>query len=188
MSRAGAAALPAPPLLHDGVVAVRLLAPGDAAAIAAAVPAGEPGGWEATPGPYSLAKAKAIVAGWEAGRRRGERLALAVLAEAGEFLGSVVFQSGTPASKERADAGQLEGAYWIRPDRRGNGYAARALRLATAWALSLSDVSRVWLEVDRDNLASRRVATSCGFVLSGLRWEALHPDAAAGDVLIFERR
>lgn len=194
MTADGPVALPAPPILSDDVVAVRLLAPGDGSAMAAAVPPGEPGGWEATPGPYSVTKARAIVAAWEAGRRRGERLALAVLAgpqaaaPPGCFLGSVVFQAGAPAAKERAAAGQLEGAYWIRPDRRGHGFAARALILATAWALALPGLSRVWLEIDRDNAASRRVAERGGFVLSGVRWEVLQPRQPAGDVLIYERR
>lgn len=164
--------------------------------MAAAVPAGEPGGWEATPGPYTLEKASSIVSTWEEGRRRGERLALAVIAGPhaspavpGEFLGSVVFQSGAPADKERASRReQLEGAYWIAPLHRGSGYAARALGLATRWALGSPTFRRVWLEVSRDNAASRRVAERAGFVLTGVRWELLEQGKAPGDVLIFERR
>lgn len=188
-------ALPAPPQLSDGVVIVRLQQSGDAAAIAAAVPAGEPGGWEATRGPYSLRKAHEIVAAWERSRRRGERVALAVLAgphggpaAPDEYLGSVVLQTGAPAAKESPLPDQLEGAYWIKPARRGNGFAARALTMVTTWALGLPPVRRIWLEVDRANSPSRRVAERSGYALVGLRWEVLEEGTPPGDVLIYERR
>lgn len=187
------------PRLGDGAVLVRALEAGDAAAVAAAVPAGQPGVWEATPGPYTLADATRILAEWEQGRRSGERVALAVLAgpeatgaapnpRPDELLGGVVLMHGAPAAQVRADVrDQLEAAYWIRPPWRGRGYAARALSLAAGWALSLPGVSRVWLEIDRGHLASRLVARRSLFSLVGLRVRALEPGADAGDVLIYER-
>jgi RimJ/RimL family protein N-acetyltransferase len=192
-----AGALPAP-ALGDGTVLVRALGADDAPAVAAAVPPGVDGVWDATPGPYPLEVATGLIAAWEADRRVGERLALGVFAAAGavpdgpgahELLGGVVLQRGAPGAPQDPRAGdQLEAAYWIRPEWRGRGYAGRALLLTTAWALSLPALRRLWLEVAREHGASRRVAARAAFALVGLRRRELTSGSGVGDVLIYERR
>ena len=143
------------PELRDGDLVVRPLTAGDAAAVAAAVPAGGPGAWEAAPGPYTPGRARGIIARWDHARGRGERLALAVV-DGHDFAGSVVLPGGTPEAPVSGRGDALEVACWIRPEARGRGLTARALGLVTTWAGLLPGARRLCMEVDPENAASRR--------------------------------
>ena len=61
---------------------------------------------------------------------------------------------------------RAEISYWTFPEFRGRGYAARAARLASAWAFE-HGADSVEAHVEVDNHASRRVAEAAGFVSGG---------------------
>lgn len=58
-------------------------------------------------------------------------------------------------------------SYWIYPPYRGRGFARRALKLVLEWSKRERGINRFVLRIERDNIASRRLAASIGFVLSG---------------------
>lgn len=167
--------------LSDGVVTLTVGGPADAADVAAAVPAGEPGAWEATPGPYTAEQAQRILDAWEEARRRGARVALTVRAAGdGRYLGAVVLMAGTPARpQDDAVRDTLEIAWWVAPGERRRGVAARAVALVAAWAQRAPGVDLLWAEVDPGNEASRRVALAAGFI----EGERLERDG--GPVVVF---
>lgn len=59
--------------------------------------------------------------------------------------------------------------YWLAKEARGKGYAARAVRLLTAWAQRELGVRTVELLIDPANANSRRVAIAAGFIEDGIR-------------------
>ena len=108
-------------------------------------------------------------------------------ADAVFFIGELSesgWHSGDSASFATADrdSGRLAGAmtvltfhdgvadigYWTAPEARGAGRTSEALRLVTAWCLGERGCARVELTADVDNVGSRRVAESAGFVLEGI--------------------
>lgn len=170
--------------LSDGVVTLTVSGPADAADVAAAVPAGEPGAWEATPGPYTAEQAQRILGAWEEARRRGSRIALTVRdAVDGRYLGAVVLMTGIPRRpQDDAVRDTLEVAWWVAPPERRRGVAVRAVALVAAWARSVPGVDLLWAEIDPANEASRRVALAGGFA----EGERLPRDA--GTVIVFRLR
>ncbi|MEE4274473.1 MAG: GNAT family N-acetyltransferase [Thermoleophilia bacterium] len=152
--------------LSDGVVTLTVSGPADAADVAAAVPAGEPGAWEATPGPYTAEQAQRILGAWEKARRLGSRVAFTARdAGDGRYLGAVVLMSGTPERpQDDAARAEFEVAWWVAPSERRRGVAARAVALVAAWARHAPGVDLLWAEIGPANEASRRVALANGFV------------------------
>jgi mycothiol synthase len=148
--------------LTDAVVRLRPLAPGDAADMAAATRAETDAYafWGPVAGPIDERRAALFVADHERSRRRGQKIAFALLDDDGGFVGSALLMTSGPDEAELA--------YWVRAEARGRGYATRALRLLSDWALGLH-FSRVWLEIEPHNRASARVAAKAGFVPSERR-------------------
>lgn len=64
-------------------------------------------------------------------------------------------------------AGTGEIAYWVLPDHRGNGVAARAGRVLTRWGHDHLGLVRICLEHAVDNHASCAVAEALGYALEG---------------------
>jgi RimJ/RimL family protein N-acetyltransferase len=64
--------------------------------------------------------------------------------------------------------GVAEVGYWTAPEARGAGRTGQALRLITSWCFADRGCARVELTADVDNVGSRRVAESAGFVLEGI--------------------
>lgn len=64
--------------------------------------------------------------------------------------------------------GTAEMSYWTFPAWRRRGLATRAVRLACAWAFAELGMSRMELQIEPDNVASRRVAEAAGFREEGL--------------------
>jgi RimJ/RimL family protein N-acetyltransferase len=58
-------------------------------------------------------------------------------------------------------------SYNVTAELRGQGIASRALQAFLAWAAQQIGLRRAHLACRIDNLASRRVAEKCGFVLLG---------------------
>lgn len=154
-------ALP-PAELSDGVISLRPLLPADATDMAAATRA-EPDAyvvWGPVVGPIDERRAAAFVAEYERARLRGQKIALALLDELGDFAGSVLLMTSGPDEAELA--------YWVSAEARGRGYATRALMLLSDWALALR-FRRVRLEIEPHNRASSRVAVKAGFLPSERR-------------------
>lgn len=77
-------------------------------------------------------------------------------------------------SLEEARAGVT---YWVLPEARGAGVAARALRAVSDWAFDAAGFHRLELEHSTKNPASCRVAAKAGFLPEGTkRARALHFD------------
>ncbi|HEX3918428.1 MAG TPA: GNAT family N-acetyltransferase [Caulobacteraceae bacterium] len=62
-------------------------------------------------------------------------------------------------------------SYWLYPQFRGQGHAARALRLLLAAAPQIAGLARIEAHISPDNLASRRLAERLGFTENGLTEE-----------------
>ena len=60
--------------------------------------------------------------------------------------------------------GSAELAYWVRPEHRRQGLALRGIVAITGWAHRDGGLPRVWVEINPDNTASRRLAERAGFV------------------------
>ena len=69
---------------------------------------------------------------------------------------------------ERDDDGRGSVGYWLLEDARGEGRAARAVRLMASWALPEMRLGRLQLHTDPENVASQRVAESAGFTREGV--------------------
>ncbi|WNI23205.1 GNAT family N-acetyltransferase [Streptomyces sp. ITFR-16] len=89
-------------------------------------------------------------------RAEGTAVLLAVTADGGTPLGEVMLR--------RAPEG-TEIGYAIGPAHRGQGLAARAVRVVAAYAFEQLGVDRVILELEADNAASVAVAVRTGFSL-----------------------
>jgi RimJ/RimL family protein N-acetyltransferase len=63
-------------------------------------------------------------------------------------------------------------AYWVLPERRGQGIAPRALRAATTYAFEVLGLHRVRLQHAVGNTASCRVAEKAGFALESTQRES----------------
>jgi RimJ/RimL family protein N-acetyltransferase len=86
-----------------------------------------------------------------------------------------------PRSPGVADIG-----YWLLPQHRGRGYAARATRLVAVWAVREVGFSRVQLWAAPENEASQHVAMSSGFTYEGrLRSFGVEPDGTRVDALFY---
>jgi len=59
--------------------------------------------------------------------------------------------------------GNIELAYWVRPEERGKGVASRAVAAATRWAHRELAVPRIWLEIEPGNEPSLRLAQRAGY-------------------------
>ena len=90
-------------------------------------------------------------------------------------LGSLVARVGIGGvSLEEARAGVT---YWVLPEARGQGLAARALGAVADWAFDAVGFHRLEVDHSTKNAASCRVAAKAGFVPEGImRSRALHLD------------
>ncbi len=100
--------------------------------------------------------------GYEAGRRDGTRELFAVVDAVGLLVGLAV------APRIDAATRTAELGYLVAPDARGRGVATASLALLTDWAFGERDLVRLELLISVDNVASKRVAARCGYVLEGV--------------------
>lgn len=59
-----------------------------------------------------------------------------------------------------------EVGYWIGAEYTGHGYASRGLRTIIPFAFELPGAERLFAQVHRDNIASRKTLEKCGFTLA----------------------
>ena len=147
---------PAPPILSDGVVSLRLPRPADAEDIALGCQDPLSAMWTTVPSPYTLADAQ----DW-----------LGKVPTGAAWWASPVWIVTTPPSDRWGGAidlridghGGAEVGYLLAPWSRGHGHAARALRLACTWAFSSLELQVVTWYAFVGNDASRQTARNVGF-------------------------
>ena len=112
---------------------------------------------------------------------RGARHANCAAAD-GALLGAVGIACWD-AEHRRAEAG-----YWLAPEARGHGFAARALELLTDWAFRPPlELVRVGLSIDVGNVASQRTAERAGFAREGVLRSFIEAKGRRWDVAIYSR-
>lgn len=116
-------------------------------------------------------------------RRRTEHWqgwSLVVTDPAGLAVGSIALML-------RPQPGVAGLGYWILPPARGQGHAARAARLLTAWGLGACGLARIEAWVEPDNEASVRVLAGAGFREEGLLRSFLTLGGRRSDIRVFSR-
>lgn len=89
-------------------------------------------------------------------RAEGRTILLAITVDGGAPLGEVML-------RRLPDGAEL--GYAVGPAHRGQGLAARAVRIMAAYAFEQLGLERVVLELEAENAASVAVATKAGFTL-----------------------
>jgi RimJ/RimL family protein N-acetyltransferase len=156
------------PTLTGRRVQLRPWRPDDAAAVYEACQDPDIQRWTEVPVPYRRADAEMFV-GEIAPRTWSDGGALLALEPAGG--GPLIGSIGVHGIRD----GVASVGYWTAPQQRRHGYTSEALRLLGGWALAELGAHRVELVVHPENVTSRRVAESAGFVAEGvLRQRYLH--------------
>lgn len=158
MTRGLGVALPLPdPPLADGDLGLRPWRLPDAAQLVSAWADPDIGRWTGVPDRRDLSAAERWIMGDPARRQRG--LALDLVIESDRTLvgevGLVGFAGG---------AGTAEVGWWLAREHRGRGFASRAVRLLTDWAIAELCVEGLVARCHRSNPASGAVARRAGFV------------------------
>jgi RimJ/RimL family protein N-acetyltransferase len=115
------------------------------------------------------------------------------LAESNELIGGCELRLGqgnacrsTEPSKPVSRAASM--SYWTFPRFRRRGLATRAVALATRFAFDTLGVTEIELEIEPDNVSSRRVAERAGFAEAGTTQTSPGSGAAARPMLRFVLR
>jgi RimJ/RimL family protein N-acetyltransferase len=98
-------------------------------------------------GPLDLANATSALRDWQ-----GDKLSYGLFAGR-ELVSAVGVLRDGPDSAEMA--------YWVRPESRRQGVAFRGLVAVTG--LAHRTINRLWLEIEPNNVASRRLAERAGY-------------------------
>src|SRR5579872_1408262 len=103
----------------------------------------------------TLAHVEAVMRRWmEARAAGGPMFVYALRDHAGQLMGGCELRL--------IDAERANVSYWLYPEHRGRGHAARALTLLCEAASGLEGVRQLEAHVEPDNAASRRLAERCG--------------------------
>ena len=160
----GGPAVPLDPPPTDGVVALRPWRAEDVPELARCCDDAEIARWlDSVPQPYTETEAADYIGRAHQWWRDGSFYAFAVV-DAGR--GGIIGGIGIGWADERARV--VEVGYWVRREARGRGAAARALRLAAAWAFAALRAGRVQLRAEVENGPSQRVAEKAGFTREGV--------------------
>jgi RimJ/RimL family protein N-acetyltransferase len=127
--------------------------------------------WTPIPSPNTAENIRAFLAEPAEGR---VRLVIAD-PQTDELIGSV----GIVALD--AAIGEAEIGYWVAAEHRRRGIATRAVDLLARWALTDGGFRRVVLQIDPDNVHSRRVAEKAGFAYEGI------VDGRVGEAALYAR-
>ncbi len=88
--------------------------------------------------------------------------------ETGDFVVSTGLHPCAGDSKIAWDVPKVEIGYWCHSHKAGHGFVTEAVRRLTRMAFENLEVARVQIRCDDKNIASYRVAESCGFTLEGI--------------------
>jgi RimJ/RimL family protein N-acetyltransferase len=145
-----------------GGLLLRVLGIGDAEAVVEATRDAVDAVWVPQPPPYTVEQARDFLAAYERRRRAGDAVSFGVFRPYDEqLLGGLVVQE--------AARGDIELAYWVRPQARGRRIATRSLDALSAWVERQLAPRRVWVEVELRNDASLRTAASAGYRRYGMQ-------------------
>ena len=155
---------PDPPLT-DGVVLLRAVRESDVPAIVEACQDPDIKRFTSSiPDPYFEDDARRWLAMHAEDMTHGVEINFAIVrADDGTALLGVTGLHDIDWKSRRAGTG-----YWIAPWARGHGYATRATRLVSRWALGELGLVRVELVADVENPASLRTAEHAGFEREGV--------------------
>ncbi|MFF4210890.1 GNAT family N-acetyltransferase [Streptomyces sp. NPDC001796] len=112
--------------------------------------------WTPIVSPFDEAAARARLVRDRQLRAEGTTILLAITVDGGAPLGEVMLRR----TREGAELG-----YAVGPAHRGQGLAARAVRVMAAYAFEQLGARQVILELEAENAASVAVATKTGFTL-----------------------
>jgi RimJ/RimL family protein N-acetyltransferase len=160
--------------LTDGVISLRAPTGADAEAVRDGCQDPDIRRWTSVPERYELEDAQAFIARSLERTRTGVGLDLLAFDREGRLAGCF----GVPAL-DRA-SGTAEIGYWVHVAARGQGIAARGIRLLAGWLVEAQGLRTLELLVHRDNAPSRRAAERAGFSDGGERRPA--PRQAPGAV------
>lgn len=119
---------------------------------------------DTVPQPYSLADAHDFIGRSREGWLTGETTGFAIFADGIE--GAI---GGIGVHWQDREHGVSEIGYWVAAEARGRSVATAATRLAARWAFdAASDLHRLQLRADEQNVASNRVAEKAGFTREGV--------------------
>jgi [ribosomal protein S5]-alanine N-acetyltransferase len=156
---------PAPPVLDDDAVRLRLLTTADVDLLLRGSHDPDVVRWTFVPPGLDHPAATALLQRWEAGSRDGRLRQYAIAAapapDVPVGLVSLILQ-------DAADPDAVDVAYWLLPEGRGRGLVTRAVLLVLPWAFA-AGCGRAVLHTMEGNLASEAVAQRCGFASAGRR-------------------
>ncbi len=109
--------------------------------------------------------------------QRGDAATFTICDDADRCIGHVFVNLG---ADRRGTVG-----YWLLPEARGRGCAARAVRLVSRWAYEELDVARLGLLAAASNRASQRVAELAGFVREGVLRSYAEVDGGREDYVCY---
>lgn len=144
----------------DGFL-LRVLDPQDAVAVVEATRESDDAVWVPQAPPYTVAQAERFLADYAARRERGEAVSFGAFAGSQVLVAGFVLQCALP--------GDIEVAYWVRPERRGRRIASTLLAALSAWVESELAPHRLWVEVAPSNTASLRTAARAGYCRDGMQ-------------------
>ncbi|MEV7971168.1 GNAT family N-acetyltransferase [Sphaerisporangium sp. NPDC088356] len=116
--------------------------------------------WTPLVSPFGLGAARDYLEKARRSRATGGRVHLAITTDGGRAKGEVLL------SRSMWDDGTASLGYAVGPAYRGQRLAVRAVRVLTDFAHTAARLSQVFLEIERDNEASIRVARAAGFQLT----------------------
>jgi RimJ/RimL family protein N-acetyltransferase len=149
------------PVLEDGGLRLRAFRPSDAARVVEACSDERSQHWlGGLPSPYTEADARAWIDSHTEGQALGRTVTWAVTDLADDLVLAAV--NVFAITEHDAEIG-----YWAHPDARGRGVTTRAVEQVTTWAFAELGLRRLRIVCAVDNAASRHVAETCGFRLSG---------------------
>jgi [ribosomal protein S5]-alanine N-acetyltransferase len=169
------------PVLSDGTVRLRKwslddLACGAEASTDRRIPEGT-----TVPAQYTDLAGRAYLERQWGRARTGEGISLAICTVDGDrAVGSIVLMN-------RPQAGVSGVGYWMVPSQRRHGYAARAAKLISDWAIGAGGYARVEAWVEPENVASQRVLMSAGFEHEGQLRSFLAFPTRRADAVVFSR-
>jgi len=168
--------------LTDGTVGLRTWTTADAPAIVSGLQDGSAAYWiVGMPHPYGPEEAADFLARAERELATAAYAHLAITdAASGRVLGAVGMHF-------RHDRQTGEIGYWVSPDERGRGIAARAVALVTRWGLEVLQLPRLELIIHPLNCESQMIASRNGFRREGLLRSYLEHRGARNDYYCFSR-
>jgi [ribosomal protein S5]-alanine N-acetyltransferase len=139
--------------------------------------------WTTVPAAFTEAAGMAFIRRQWGRLDSGEGVSLALAdAASSEAVGLIAAM----LHPRRADVAEI--GYWVIPRARGRGLATRAIRLASAWALSEAGLARVEALVEPENAASQRALLAAGFRPEGvLRSFLTSNEGRRADAVVFSR-